>query len=376
MQELTSILEAGVAAGQAPGFSAAVLTPEGARHLACVGARGADNPAPMTPDTLFVIASCSKAVSSVAALQLVERGLLDLDAPVGERLPALAAPRVLTGFDDAGNPLTRPAASPITLRHLLSHASGLAYDFTSETLASYVKATGASQAGGADPDYPLLFDPGEGWQYGVGIDWTGRLIEAVTGAGLDAFVGEHILRPLGMDDTTYFPDAAQTARRAGVCQSLPGGEFLPVPFAMPPVNHFMMGGAGLYSTAGDYLTFLAAIASGGAPLLKPETFALMMTPQFGDRDAGAIRTAQPMMSRDYAPLAGLRPRHGLAGLINLDPVPGGRAAGSLAWAGLTNCYYWADPRSGVAGVLLAQVLPFADPAILATFEAMERAVYA
>jgi CubicO group peptidase (beta-lactamase class C family) len=373
---LQPIVEAGVKDGRAPGFCAAVITQDGERLAACAGARGVDSPDPMTPDTLFMIASCSKAITSVAALQLVERGLLDLDAPVGERLPILDAPRVLTGFDAAGAPLTRAATRPITLRHLLTHTSGLAYDFCCADLASCMAASGGSLMSGTEPDIPLMFDPGEGWQYGIGIDWAGRLIEAASGRRLDAWCAEHIFAPLGMVDTTYFPDATQAARKAGVCQKGPDGQFVAVPMAMPPVHHFMMGGAGLYTTAGDYLTFLGAIVAGGGALLKPETFALMMQNHVGDLDAGALKTAQPAMSSDFEPLAGLTRRHGLAGLVNLDPVPGGRSAGSLAWAGIANCYYWADPTAGAAGVLFAQVTPFADPDILATFDEVERAVYA
>jgi CubicO group peptidase (beta-lactamase class C family) len=376
MIDLQAILEAGVKAGRAPGFSGAVITPNGRRLTACAGARGVDNPQPMTPDTLFWIASCTKAITSVAVLQLVERGLVDLDAPIGKRLPALAAPRVLTGFDAAGAPLTRPATRPITLRRLLTHTSGLAYDFCSADLATWVAATGDSLMGAAEPDIPLMFEPGEAWQYGIGIEWAGRLLEAVTGQGLDAWCAQHIFAPLGMADTTFFPDVEQAARKASVHRKSADGTLAAIPFGMPSTAHFMMGGGGLYATAGDYLTFLGAIVAGGAPLLKPETCALMMDNHVGDLDAGVLKSAQPAMSRDFEPLAGLTRRHGLAGLINLDPVPGGRSAGALAWAGIANCYYWADPAAGAAGVVFAQVLPFADPDILATFEEVERAVYA
>ena len=376
MIELEAILEAGVKAGRAPGFSAAVITRDGRRLTACAGVRGIDNPAAVTPDTVFWIASCTKAITSVAALQLVERGLVDLDAPVGTHLPVLAAPRVLTGFDAAGAPVTRPATKPITLRRLLTHTSGLAYDFCSADLTAWLSATGGSMFGAADPDIPLMFDPGEAWQYSIGIDWAGRLIEAVTGQGLDAWSAEHIFTPLGMKDTSFFPDAAQTARKASVHAKGPDGALAPMAFGMPATPHFGMGGGGLYSTAEDYLRFLGAILAGGAPLLRPETFALMMGNQVGDLDAGVLKSVSPTLSHDFEPLAGLTRRHGLAGLINLDPVAGGRSAGSLAWAGLANCYYWADPAAGVAGAVFAQVLPSADPDILATFEEVERAVYA
>jgi CubicO group peptidase (beta-lactamase class C family) len=306
----------------------------------------------------------------------VEQGLLDLDEPVGARLPALATPRVLTGFDSAGAPVTSPAKSPITLRRLLSHTSGLAYDFNSAALGRYLEATGGTLMGGGEPDIPLMFEPGEAWLYGIGIDWAGRLIEAAAGKPLDEVVGELVLKPLGMGDTTYFPNASEAARKAGVQQKLDDGTLLASAFGLPPVRHFMMGGGGLYSTAPDYLKFLAMILQRGAPLLRRETFDEMMRDQTGGLDAGSLTTAQPALSRDFTPLPGLTRRHGLAGLVNIDPVPGGRSAHSLTWAGLANCYYWADPDAGAAGVVMAQVLPFADPALLETFAAVERAVYA
>jgi CubicO group peptidase (beta-lactamase class C family) len=376
MIDLQSILDAAVAEGRAPGLAAAVITPDGQHHSAQAGVRGLDRPEPVTRDTLFWIASCTKAITSVAALQMVERGLLDLDAPVGDRLPVLATPRILTGFDGDGAPITRPAQTPITLRRLLTHTSGLAYDFNCSDLGRYLAATGKTLMGENEPDLPLMFEPGEAWLYGVGIDWAGRLVESASGQSLDDYLSEHVLGPLGMTDTTFFPSPEQRARTASVHGRGPDGNLVATPFAMPATRHFGMGGGGLYSTAEDYLRFLTTILAGGAPLLGPETFALLMSNQVGDLDAGVLRSANPVLSNDFEPLPGQPRRHGLAGLINPEPVPGGRAAGSLAWAGLANAYYWADPQSGAAGVILAQVLPFADPGILATFEAVEHAVYA
>ncbi len=375
MIDLQSILEEGVAAGNAPGFSAAVITRDGARLAATAGVRGAGDPSPVTDNTLFWIASCTKAITSVAALQLVERGLLRLDTPVGEMLPSLASPEVLTGFNNAGAPILRSATTPITLRHLLTHTSGLGYDFCCEDLAKYLSVTGKRLAGATDPEIPVMFEPGAAWLYGIGIDWVGRLVATASGQTLDAYFVEHIFTPLGMADTTFFPNADQQSRQSTVHQKLPDGSFAAIPFGMPGEPHFMMGGGGLYSTAADYLKFLGAIVAGGAPLLKPETFTLMMTNQVGDFDAGALKSAQPTLSLDFEPLPGVTRRWGLAGLVNTDPVPGGRSAGSLAWAGLANCYYWADPVTGAAGIVLAQLFPFGDPGVLATFEAVERAVY-
>lgn len=378
-ERLRLILEAGVAAGHAPGFVGAVFGPEGAVTVTA-GALGADNPAPMGPDTVFWIASLTKAVTTAAALQLVEQGRADLDAPVGRWLPRLAQPKVLEGFDAAGAPITRPAREPITLRRLLTHTSGLAYDFCSADLTRYFQATGQSLFGAEDPDLPLMFEPGGGWLYGIGIDWTGRFIEAVSGEPLDAYFDAHILQPLGMTDTTFAPGAAQAGRRASVHARLPDGGLAATAFAMPPPPHFGMGGGGLYSTAPDYLTFLRTILGGGAlngaRILKEETVAAMMTNQIGDVAAGALKTANPALSNDFEPMPGIAKGWGLGFLINHAPVAAGRGAGSLAWAGLANCYYWADPAAGRAGVLMSQVLPFADPGVLATFDAFERAAYA
>jgi CubicO group peptidase (beta-lactamase class C family) len=376
MLALQSILDRGVAERRAPGFAAAVLTPDGATHFATAGVLGVDNPTPVTNDTPFWIASCTKAITSVAALQLVERGSLDLDEPVGPYLPTLAEPRVLEGFDEKGMPALRPARVRITLRHLLSHTSGLGYDFCNAELKRFALVTGSALLGGEKPDVPLVFEPGEGWQYGIGIDWTGKLIEAVTGKELGAYVEENILEPLAMRDTAFFLNDAQSARKARVHQKLADGMFVASPFAMPAAPHFMMGGAGLHATAPDYLKFLKVIAGGGAPLLKAETFTLAMQNHSGKFGAGALKSSDPVFSNDFEPLAGLRQHAGLIGLVNRDPVPGGRSQGSVTWAGIANCYWWADPVSRAAGVVMAQFLPFADRGVLGVFDEIEHAVYA
>ncbi|MGA0602980.1 serine hydrolase domain-containing protein [Caulobacter sp. KR2-114] len=372
---LQAILQAGVAAGHAPGMTAALAGPEGVIQAAA-GVRGADNASAMTEDTVVWIASLTKAVTSAAAMQLVEQGRVGLDDPVARWLPRLAEPQVLEGFGDDGAPQLRAARAPVTLRHLLTHTSGLAYDFFSADLVRYLQATGASLMGAEDPDIPLLFEPGAGWQYGISTDWVGKLVEAVSGERLDAYVEAHICGPLGMADTTFSPGERQNTRRASVHQRLPDGSLLPIPFAMPPVPYFAMGGGGLYSTAGDYLTFLRALLAGGGPILRPETVAQMGRNQIGPLGAGALKTSNPALSNDYEPMAGAPKGWGLGFLINHDPRPAGRGAASLAWAGLANCYYWLDPAAGRAGVLMSQVLPFADAGVLSTFDAVEALAYA
>jgi len=361
-------------AGGLPGVVVAARLPGGEVVEAAAGVRGLDNPAPMTPDTLFWIASFTKAITTAAALQLVEDGRLDLDDPVGELLPALAAPKVLKGFDGDGKPVLEAARTPITLRHLLTHTSGLGYEFCSEELTRYVAATGPYPRG-VGPDAPLLFEPGTGWTYGIGTDWTGQLIAAAAGEGLDTYLQRRVFAPLGMAETSFSLSEAQRARRASMHARGADGALAPMTFDMPPPPHFGMGGGGLYSTAADYLKFLDAILAGGGSILSAASVAAMAASEWEGQEVGVLPAANPALCAGFDPLPGKAKRWGLGFLVNPAPGPAGRSAGSLAWAGLGNCYYWADPATGAAGVFLAQHFPFADPAALAAFGAFERAVY-
>jgi CubicO group peptidase (beta-lactamase class C family) len=329
----------------------------------------------MDADSVFWIASCTKAITSAGALQLVERGVLDLDAPVGDLIPALASLQVLDGFDAAGAPRTRAARRPITLRSLLTHTSGLGYDFFSPDLARYYAATGESLFGSLATGPLLAHEPGESWQYGVGIDAAAWLIEAATGQTLAAYLGEKILGPLGMTATAFEPDPALAARLVGMHARGPDGTF--VGADRFPSNPALYGGGGLHSTAADYLKFLRAVmAEDGGGVLGPQTLAMLRRSESTVGAAGELTTAAPPLSHDFRPLPGVPKTHTLGFLRNEADVPGARRAGSLAWGGLANCYYWADPASGVAGMICAQFLPFADPKMLSTFEAFERAAYA
>ena len=366
-------LDAAVASGL-PGLTAAARLPGGEVVEAAAGVRGLDNPAPMTPDTVFWIASFTKAITTAAALQLVEAGLVDIDEPVGRWLPGLARPRRLEGFEADGKPRLGGAAQPITLRRLLAHTTGLGYEFCSEALTRYVAHSGPYPRG-LGPDAPLLFEPGSGWTYGIGVDWAGKLIETVSGEGLDTYLAREVFEPLGMGDTSFFPSELQRQRGAAMHARAPQGALATMPFEMPREPHFGMGGGGLYSTAGDYLKFLSAILAGGAPILSSGSITAMSAAEWEGEEVGVLPAANPQLCAGFDPFPGKVKRWGLGFLINPEPGPNGRAAGSLAWAGLGNCYYWADPASGAAGVLLAQLLPFGDQQVLEAFGAFERAVY-
>ena len=369
-ERIESTIAAAVAGGL-PGVAVAARLADGTVIERAAGVRGLDNPASMTPDTVFWIASFTKALTTAAVLRLVEQGRLRLDQPVADHLPELAAPTVLTGFDVAGAPVLKAARTPITVRHLLAHTSGMAYAFCHAELARYA----AGQSADAQQPEPLMFEPGSGWTYGVGLDWAGELVAAVDGRTLDVYLEDEIFRPLAMRDSTFAPAPAQQARLASMHARGEDGGLAAMSFQLPPPPNRSMGGGGLYATAGDYLRFLTAILAGGAPILSPASVAAMRATEWKGPEVGVLPAVNRALCAGFDPSPGADKRWGLGFVLNLAPGPNGRAAGSLAWAGLGNCYYWADPTAGVAGVFLAQLLPFGDPAALEAFGAFERAVY-
>jgi methyl acetate hydrolase len=377
-RELTNAVAAGAIAG------AVVLVGDrhGVVHEQAAGRRAIDAAAPMTPDTVFWLASMTKAVTSVAALQLVERGLLALDGDLGDVLPELRRPEVLTGFDSDGAPRLRPASRPVTLRHLLTHTAGFGYAWLSLDLARHAEATGTPplQSGlRAAYRLPLLFDPGECWAYGIGLDWVGFAIEAASGQGLDAWLAEHVLGPLGMKDTGFAPSAAARARQAALHARLPDGGLVTTDLGFSAEPEVCAGGSGLFGTAGDYLRFLRMLLCAGTidgeRVLEPETVEALSRIYTGPLRAGALASVAPELANDFDLFPHMKTGWGLATLINPDPAPTGRSAGSLAWGGLANTHYWADPARGLAGMILTQVLPFADPVVLDLFRALEAAAY-
>ena len=185
----------------------------------------------MTPDTVFRIASMTKAVTGVAAMQCVERGRLSLDQPAGEIMPELAEPQVLEGFDADGKPRLRPARRKITLRMLLTHTAGFVYPVWNANFNRYCETTGfpTIMSGKlAALNAPLAFEPGERWEYGINIDWAGRMVEAVSGQDLDAYMRENIFAPLGMRDTGFVPTQEQLARSVQAHARKPDGSLEPI----------------------------------------------------------------------------------------------------------------------------------------------------
>jgi CubicO group peptidase (beta-lactamase class C family) len=333
----------------------------------------------MAVDSVFWVASMTKAITTVAALQLVEDGRLTLNDPIGKILPDLANPVVLEGFTGNGEPITRPAKKKITLGQLLTHTAGFSYDFASADLARYLSVTGRPSAATGLKEglrQPLMFEPGERWEYGIGVDWAGQAVEAVSGHRLDDYFAAHITGPLRMKDTVFSPGSARAGRRVAMHKRTDDGGLAVVPWEPRPAPEFFSGGGGLYSTAPDYLAFMRMILNEGGDVLLPETVAAMGRNQIGKLRAGAIDSADPALiaPSDFYP--GMDAKWGLGFLLNPEAGPFGRSAGSLTWAGLPNCYYWIDRERGIGAVILMQLLPSGDMGALKAYAGFEAAVYA
>jgi len=381
-EQIDSVLRSAVEAREVPGVVALAASDKGAIYDGAFGVRDLNAGGAMTGDTVFRIASMTKAITSVAAMQLVEQGKLGLDEPVPAIDAALAAPQVLEGFDAAGQPKLRPAKRPITLRHLLTHTAGFTYDWSNPNTQRYVQTTGmlpGSSGKLAALRQPLAFDPGDKWEYGINIDWVGRIVETVSGQPLGDYLRDKICAPLGMSDTGFTPTVEQRARLAPVHQRQADGTLVPTAYDFAIDPEFHNGGGALYSTGRDYLTFLRMLLHdgelNGQRVLRPETVALINQNQIGDLQAGRLPSQVPERAHDFELFPGMAVRWGLAYMLNSEPGPGGRSANSPSWAGIFNSYYWLDPARRVAGVILSQFLPFADPAMLRLYGRFERGVY-
>jgi methyl acetate hydrolase len=381
-QKADALLSRATKAGDVPGVVAMATNREGILYEGAFGERVRGAGPAMTSDTVVWIASMTKALTSTGAMQLVEQGRLDLDAPASKVVPQIAEAQVLTGFDAKGKPQTRAPKRPITLRHLLTHTAGFSYEFWNADIQKAQAAwelPGITECKNAALHTPLLFDPGEKWEYGISIDWAGKMIEAASGKKLGTYLKDHLFAPLGMDSTAFRISAPMRERFAKLHQRGADGALTPIDLEIEQNPEFEMGGGGLYSTAPDYLKFVRMILNGGAGngnrVLRPETVSLMSRNNMGENRVGPLKTAIPSLSNDAEFFPGVVKSWGLGFQINDQSAPTGRPAGGLMWAGLANSYYWIDPASGVGGVYLTQILPFADKKSAPLYYAFETAVY-
>ena len=376
--QIDEALRSGIARRKIPAAVGMVAGGSKTLYQGAFGTRDSSG-VPVRIDSIFAIASMTKAVTTVAALQLVEQDKVQLDEPVSKHLPELADLQVLDGFDgQTGKPNLRPARSAVTLKHLLTHTSGLCYDIWDQDAYRYNSLPKESKpplkAG------PLMFEPGARWQYGTGVDWAGRLVETVSGMTLEEYFQTKIFGPLGMHDSSYILPESKFERLAGSYRRGADGVLTPSPRTLPAPPKTFNGGGGLYSTAPDYIRFMQMILGkgrgvNGARILQAKTVESMEINQIGPLTAGKMKSMQPGVSSDVDIQPGSTEKWGLGFLINTTAYSGARSAGSLAWAGIYNTFYWIDPKRSLCAVLMMQFMPFVDKEAVGLLDDFERSVY-
>lgn len=370
---LDALLRTAVEQKRVPHASAMIATKDGVVYEHAEG---------VAADAIYAIASMTKAVTTIAAMQLVEAGKIKLDEPAATYAPAVGKARVL----DAGK--MRPPKTPVTVRQLMSHTSGFGYEFMDPTLFDLVgkkKLPSVMAGGDGFLNAPLLFDPGARWNYGISTDWLGRIVEKVSGETLEAYFKQHIFDPLGMTDSFFVVPPDKQGKVAKLFHRAKDGTLEPQPPALPPPGAgsgsvFYSGGGGLMSTARDYLTLVRAVMAGGqlgqAKILSPDSIAQMGQNQIGALTLAPFHSLMPDLATDNATFAGDTDKFGLGFALNSKPTASGRGANTMTWLGIFNTFFWIDREHQVAAVLMTQVLPGLDPGPAKLFEEFDRAVYA
>ena len=379
---IDDLLERACAEGVVPGVVAMVADRDGVLYEGTAGRLRIGDGAPVATDTMFRIASMTKALTSVAVLQLVERGDLALDQTVASVIPSFSELQLLEGFD-GDQPRLRDLSRQPTNQHLLTHTSGLSYWFTNVDLKKWHDVTGApTPLSGMRKclDIPFVAEPGECWEYGVNTAWLGLVVEAVTGQELDRYLEAHVFEPLGMTDSTFRPTEAQRERLMEIHARTPDGglELSGIEILEEPELAF--GGEGGYGTPVDYVRFLRCLLRGGeldgAQILEPDTVALLFTDHLGGLPLPEVmRSAIPELTNEVPSLP-FRQGWGLGLHLLLEDIPGMRRSGTGDWAGLFNTYYWIDPASGITAAIFTQLLPFFDERMVETLLQFEQSIYA
>jgi methyl acetate hydrolase len=369
-------------ADRVPGVVAMVTDRQKNIYEGAAGKRRLGQDADMTTDSVFAIFSTTKAITGTAILQLVESGKLDLDAPAKNYTPDIGKLQVIEGFDDSGNPKLRAPKRDVTTRMLMLHTAGFGYDFFSDKylrLATEKGQPSVITASKAALMTPLLFDPGEKWEYGSNLDWCGQIVESIAGKRLGEVFKERIFKPLGMNDTSFNISPAMRQRLASVHQREANGSMTPLDFELPANPEVHMGGHGLYGTVGDYMRFIRMWLNDGSGeqgrVLKADTVRMAEKNGLGDKKIGMLPGVIPQLSNDAEFFPGLSKSWALTFMVNDEQAPTGRPAGALGWAGLANLFYWIDRQNGLGGFWATQILPFGDPTSFVGYMDLETTAY-
>ncbi|BBX18712.1 serine hydrolase [Mycolicibacterium duvalii] len=373
-ERIDELLHNATAGGALHGVAATVVDRDGVLYQGAAG--------DAKPDSMFRNASMTKAVATTAALQLVEQGRIDLDAPVASIVPEFGELQVLERFEGR-EPVLRAPRTQATVRHLMNHTAGCGYHFLNEKLYAYCNEkdfphplSGVKQSLSA----PLVHDPGTVWEYGVSTDWLGMVVEAVSGQTLADYLAEHIYRPLGMTDSTFDPSDEQRARLLPIRFRAPDGSLVPTDLDLPAQPEWDAAGHGSYGTVADYGRFVRAWLNGGeldgARILKQETVELALRDHLdGAPLPKGMEPTIPELARPVE-LLDVPQGWGLGFHLYLVDLPGMRSAGSADWSGLFNSFFWIDRKAGIGAVIATQLLPFFDDKMVATILGFEAAVYA
>ncbi|KGA19227.1 hypothetical protein GM51_6940 [freshwater metagenome] len=367
-----------------PGVVAMVTDRKGNIYEGAAGVRDLSTNAPMTTDSVFAIFSTTKAITGTCVLQCVEEGLLDLDAPAKNYAPALGKLQVLDGFDNSGNPITRAPKRDVTTRMLMLHTAGFGYDFFNAQYNRLAEDHGQPSvitASRGSIETPLLFDPGDQWEYGTNIDWAGQVVEGVRGKRLGEVMKDHVFDPLGMSDIGFVMNPSMASRRATIHLRGQDGSLDPqTDLVLTQEPEVDMGGHGLYSTVGEYMKFIRMWLNDGdganGRVLKKETVAMAVKNGLKDHQkVVALPGVIPWLSNEAEFFPGLKKSWSFTFMVNDEQAPTGRPANSIGWAGLANLYYWIDQKNGIGGFWATQILPFADASSFGGYIDFESTAY-
>jgi CubicO group peptidase (beta-lactamase class C family) len=385
MTKAAAVLDQTIADGRLNFAVASVGNAGGQTWSHAAGYQDAEKTKPASPDNIIQIASMTKLVTTIAALQLMEQGKLDLDTPISAYAPELNELQVLKGFVPDDTPILEKANRAPTARELMTHTAGYVYEIWNANAlkGSQLGITPSLLSEGNYLAAPLAFQPGTAWEYGINTDWLGVLVERLSGQRLADYFDEHIFMPLGMADTFYELPANKLDRSvmmmARAAEGLvPLPSFQPTPMKKGSMAHYS-GGGGLSSTVKDYGRVLQMLLNSGSldekTLLKAETVNSMFQNNIGDIQPAALATVMPTLSNTADMSFGEKATFGLGLLLHTDGITGGRKANTGSWAGLFNSYYWVDREAGTYGIFGTQVLPFYDGVAIETLLEFEQAVY-
>ena len=383
--QIRAVLDEAVKDGKLPMSVALIANSEGVLFTHASGYRDSENGQMMRPDSIFAIASMTKLITTIAVLQLVEADLVELDSGLDQYLPETINPKIIQGFDKDDNPIFVDAARSPTVRELITHTSGYVYSIWNEmALSAQAKGVTSPLGGGKESIVaPLYFEPGSKWEYGVGIDWLGVMVEEVSGKRLMDFFEEKIFLPLGMEDT-FFEFPSEKMDRSVMMTARVKGELVkselyqPVPAERGSMG-FYGGGGGLYSTVNDYARVMRALLNGGSldgqRVLSEEMVAQMFANQIGSIDVSPGKAQIKALSNDFDMGFGSSAKWGLGFLLSPEGTESGRGRGSASWAGLFNSYFWIDRENDLCAVFATQVLPFYDEEAVSVLKLFEAQVY-